>query len=401
MQIVGGTYLERVYEPYWYELFGSGMRAASSISLLSESSCLSTYLSPHDVPIAEWKSNTFGFHINSYERNQSISFTYFHGMSRPNISPNLIQIQHQRPIIINSDECTLRFGMVEGDAVVKGKVVVYDPQSAFHPTLFHDNGSISKNRLAIVLNASEALWLSQESSVRSAGKKLVSNHAVDVAVIKLGPLGCLVFDKDEVTAIYAYKTNQVFPIGSGDVFAAVFAHYWGEKGINSAEAADCASFAAAYYCNSLAVPLPRDFIKERVRFSPAVGTKDGKQVYLAGPFFTTAQRWLIEECFQALQGMKIQAFSPYHQVGMGSGEEIYSRDIEGLKKSHVVLACLDGLDAGTVYEIGYARAEGIPVVVFVQNESEENLKMIAGSGCRIYNDLVTALYQVVWTMMET
>lgn len=399
MKVFGGTYLEHVYEPYWHEIFGSGMRAASVISSLSESTSFSTYLSSDEIHVAEAKSNIFGFHLTTYNRAQPVIFTYFHGLSRPYINPNLIQMQKEQPIDIDVDECALRFGMVEGDVVVRGTTVVYDPQSAFLPVPFHKNGSTA-NRLAIVLNSSEALWLSQERSVESAGEILINNSDVDVVVIKRGPFGCLVFKKKAMTVIHAYKTNQVFPIGSGDVFAAVFTHYWGEKGLDANEAADHASIATAYYCNSQIVPLPKNFKDGQVNFSPVTGSVNGKQVYLAGPFFTTAQRWLIEECYQSLKNFGVNVFSPYHAVGMGSGNEIYSQDMDGLKKSDVVLACLDGLDAGTIYEIGYAKAMGKHVVVFVQNEGEEKLKMVTGSGCRICNDLVTALYEVVWALME-
>lgn len=400
MKIFGGTYLEYIYEPYWHEMFGSGMRAASVISSLSAPEIgLSTYLSSDEVYLAEVKSNIHGFHLSTYNRAKPISFEYFHGLSRPYISPNLIQMQKENTIDVDVDECFLRFGMVEGDVVVRGATVIYDPQSMFLPIPFHENGSTA-NRLAIVLNSAEALWLSQKRSVESAGETLINNSDVDVVVIKRGPFGCLVFKKKETTVINAYKTKHVFPIGSGDVFAAVFAHYWGEKELDANEAADNASIATAYYCNSQIAPLPKNFKEEQVNFSPVTGSVNGKQAYLAGPFFTTAQRWLMEECYQLLRNSGVNVFSPYHAVGMGSGNDVYPQDIDGLNKSDIVFACLDGLDAGTVYEIGYAKSMGKHVIVFVQNESEENLKMITGSGCLICNDLVTALYEVIWALME-
>ncbi|MDD5169681.1 MAG: hypothetical protein PHN75_12745, partial [Syntrophales bacterium] len=61
MKVFGGTYLERVYEPYWHELFGSGMRAAAMMSSLSETVRLSTYLSSDEIPVAEAKSEILGF----------------------------------------------------------------------------------------------------------------------------------------------------------------------------------------------------------------------------------------------------------------------------------------------------------------------------------------------------
>jgi nucleoside 2-deoxyribosyltransferase len=49
-----------------------------------------------------------------------------------------------------------------------------------------------------------------------------------------------------------------------------------------------------------------------------------------------------------------------------------------------------------VFEIGYARALGKPVVVFAQNVSEESLKMLEGTECDICDDFVTAIYRTAW-----
>ena len=61
-----------------------------------------------------------------------------------------------------------------------------------------------------------------------------------------------------------------------------------------------------------------------------------------------------------------------------------------------MFAITDGLDAGTVYEIGYARAKGKPVVVYCENETVNDKKMMQGSGCRLCNDFVSAVYETLW-----
>ncbi len=99
-----------------------------------------------------------------------------------------------------------------------------------------------------------------------------------------------------------------------------------------------------------------------------------------------------EEGLHALRSTGIDVFSPYHDVGRGSANDIYIPDINGIQDSCVLLAYLDGLDPGTLYEIGYAKALGKPVVVFVQNEDEGDLKMITGAGC------TTAVWPIIcWT----
>lgn len=73
-------------------------------------------------------------------------------------------------------------------------------------------------------------------------------------------------------------------------------------------------------------------------------------------------------------------------------------DLAGLDDCQVVLAILNGSDTGTVFEVGYAVAKGIPVVGLAQNMRPEDLKMAIGSGCTIVGDLASAIYQAVWAL---
>ncbi|MNG23475.1 Nucleoside 2-deoxyribosyltransferase [compost metagenome] len=72
------------------------------------------------------------------------------------------------------------------------------------------------------------------------------------------------------------------------------------------------------------------------------------------------------------------------------------KDLVAIRACDLVFAIGDGLDSGTIYEIGYARALNKPVVVYAENESEENMKMMEGSGCILSKDYVTAIYKAVW-----
>lgn len=90
-------------------------------------------------------------------------------------------------------------------------------------------------------------------------------------------------------------------------------------------------------------------------------------------------------------------FSPYHDVGHGSAEDVVPLDLEGINDADLIFAVGDGMDPGTVYEIGYARAKGKPVVVYCENESDENKKMMGGSDCLLCDDYVSSIYQTLWT----
>ena len=94
--------------------------------------------------------------------------------------------------------------------------------------------------------------------------------------------------------------------------------------------------------------------------------------------------------------MGVPVFSPYHDVGEGKAEDVAPKDIEKLRDCSCVFAIVDGLDSGTLFEIGYAVAIGKKVVAYVENETEGSLKMLAGTGCDIEKDFTTAIYKTCW-----
>ncbi|MDO8473396.1 MAG: PfkB family carbohydrate kinase [Dehalococcoidia bacterium] len=288
----------------------------------------------------------------------------------------------------------LRFGMMEGTAKVKGDRVVYDPQSALDPRPFKENGS-SAARLAFLVNGYELEKMTGTQDY-TIGAELLLREGADIVVVKRGSLGCLVVMADGTAHVPAYKSDFVWGIGSGDVFAAAFAHFWAEKGISPDKAADLSSRATALYCGSMSLSLPSQNDLQSSHLHPIGSLTGRRRVYLAGPFFNLTQRWLVEEARNHLLAQGMDVFSPLHDIGSGPAETVVSADLEGLHGCDRVLALVDGGDVGTIFEIGYARAKHIPVVAFAQNTSEGDLKMLSGSGCIIVNDFVTAIYHTSW-----
>ncbi|RII26350.1 MAG: nucleoside 2-deoxyribosyltransferase [Geobacter sp.] len=405
ISIAGGAYKEFCISPEWKYLYGSGLRAAAAISALCSDVFLHTYVDTTSLDQVCSLADAFGITVKPQISPKTISFKYFHGLSVPAITPPLHAIAKQESLLVN-DNVVLRFGMLDGDAVVHGNKVVYDPQAAEQVAPFHYNGSTAQ-QLAIVANMRECRMLTGKDDFLEIVKELFSSHACDVAVIKRGSLGTCVVTKDNsdyIETIQAFKTDRVWPIGSGDIFSAVFSYYWGVQNCDPVTAAKNASLATATYCSSQVLPIPADFTMNTAKLSPIVpkvkADADKKLIYLAGPFFNLSQRWLVEEARNSLihQGMRV--FSPLHDVGRGTGRDIAPADLKGLNESAVVLALVDGLDTGTIFEIGYARANNIPVICFVQAEKEEDLKMMVGSECKVVNDFTTAIYQTAWTFLE-
>ncbi|HWX23329.1 MAG TPA: PfkB family carbohydrate kinase [Candidatus Binatia bacterium] len=394
IHVVGGSYLELCREPHYYELFGSGLRASLALASLRARVRFSTFIGSARKPVLEAKSR--GIPIEATEVAETVIFSYLHPLSKPAIEPdNYVRAcsQKQREIVVRAAK-VLRFGMVEGSAKVAARMATYDPQAPSDPRPFGENGSTAE-RLAVVANKTEAGRLTGEKTPERACKSILREGA-EVAVVKCGTDGCVIATSRGIAKVPAYRTARVWPIGSGDVFTALFAHGWMELGLQPVQAAERASRGTSHYVETLVFPSRSEVDKRGLRPLRRLPARRHKQVYLAGPFFNLPQRWLIEEFMQALVGAGVSVFSPLHMVGRGGPEVVYEADMKGLRECGVILACLDGLDSGTIYEVGYAHCLGKKVIAFVTAERKEDLKMIIGGKSEMTSDFATALYLTVW-----
>ncbi len=89
-------------------------------------------------------------------------------------------------------------------------------------------------------------------------------------------------------------------------------------------------------------------------------------IYLAGPLFTTAEKdFNIRLAHEIKKRTGLPVFLPQSECGTFSGaEEIFRACLDGINRSKLLVAILDGPDAdsGTCFEAGYAFAKGIPVI---------------------------------------
>jgi len=395
LSIVGGIYVERCIQPLWDAVYGSAGRAAHAVrSLISGRISLYSYVGDSVKAQAEHMASDCDAILVAFATGQSISFDYLHPMSTPIIRPSPKRTGSQEPIAVRG-EVVLRFGMLEGDGLVDADVAIYDPQSAFGAVSFEQNGSRA-GRLAVIMNRGEAQHMTGDADPATAASRLIGRGPAEVVVVKMGGNGAILATKQGASIIPAYRSSRVWKIGSGDVFSATFAALWGCQNLDPREAADLASRAVAYYCDTRTLPVPpiADLRAERREsVAPTRGT-----VYLAGPFFDLAQRWFVEEARLQLSTLGASVFSPVHEVGPGPASIVGPADIAGLERSDAVFAILNGLDTGTVFEVGYAVKKGIPVVCLAQNLGSEDLKMIEGTGCEIVDDFVSALYRTIWRL---
>lgn len=223
----------------------------------------------------------------------------------------------------------------------------------------------------------------------------------EAVIVRCGARGFLVVDEHGPLWSNASPTPLVWSLGTGDVFSAVLAKTWFD-GATVGEAAAIASTCTAWWSSTKNPDIPADLLQGGSIFDhfgiprPQLFANAFRpRIYLAGPFFSAAERWLVELAKGVLSGLGGVPWSPFHQVGTG-GMEVAEKDINGLRECDVVFALLDGYDPGTVYELGWAHALGIPVVAHSSQVNDEANKMIIGMGGELHSDLTSALYRAVW-----
>lgn len=398
LTVVGGVYRERCMRPNWDEFFGSAGRAASAVCKLGGKVTLHCHLGVDAQEVINARRVDEGFELVGSPTPQGVDFYYEHGLARPRIQiPN-----DNLPALRIQGENVLRYGMLESTAIVEADYVVFDPQNVDEPESFHQNGSTA-NHLALVLNRYEARALLDGDPVMPlnvVAEKLAKQECAEVVIIKCGPRGAFVWHAGKTTIVPAYETPRVWKIGSGDQFAANFAYAWMDEQRDPVDAAYLASRATAFYCQHLGFPTKNEldqYAPSPILISERFAAGYRPRVYLAGPFFTLAQLWVVEQGLHCLRDMGLDVFSPYHDVGPGNADIVVPKDIDGIRDCDLMLAIMDGADPGTVFEVGYAHCEGMPVVVYAENETAENCKMMIGSGCFMRDDFVSAIYQTVWT----
>lgn len=283
--------------------------------------------------------------------------------------------------------------MIECDCSIEGEYVVYDPQNHVG---FKQTKSKAKH-LALILNKNEARMLSNYVSddIEFLGKYLLKIEEAEVVVIKNGAKGAKVFFEDTSKTIPVYESNFVWPIGSGDIFSAVFAWKWIIEKCSPEESALYASKYTADYCNSQSIPL--SIIPQKFK---GLELTNRKKIYIAGPFFTIADRFLVNEIHSILMSFDVDVFSPYHDAGLSlnkqDSDELIKKDLESLESCDVVLAIISGNDPGTIFEVGYAKALKKKIIVFFENYKENDLFMFEGTNCELVTDLSTAIYKSTW-----
>lgn len=383
MHIAGGLYRETCCLPKWDAMFGSGGRAAAAASKLSSGNVLHTYSEPSENEhLHSLKSLGVDVRVSSHPT--SIVFAYFHPLSRPHTQPPPDHIVRQQPIHVKGD-VVLRFGFLEGEAIVDADRAVYDPQTWRNPTPFRANGSRA-NELAIVLNELEVKSASRLVELNLAAQKVIEDQQAELVVVKRGIWGATVYERSGVVShIPVYRSSRVFKIGTGDVFSAIFAHFWAEKKLTPAEAADLASRSVAQYCSTGNLPIEPDGLDQ---FVPIHCGTSGT-VLLLGEIGSLGQRYTMEEARFVLK-----------DLGVNVCCSALADEMIGSPTAILILA--DGADAKTISSIKSEVLTDLPTVVLQEKgvRCDELLKVLSLAKISVVDDFTTAIYSAAWAALE-
>ncbi len=375
MHIVGGLYRELCDVPAWDCTLGSGGRAALAASSLVTGVELTAYASAADAAsIKTLQMHGITTHLSS--RPSPIVFAYFHPLSSPHIEPPRGMINQQKPLSVTADT-VLRFGLIEGDAVIRANRAIYDPQTWRNPPAFSANGSTA-NELALVLNELEARQSSGCDDLELAAKHLMVMQGASVVVIKQGARGASVYEASgKFSKVPAYRSSSVFKIGTGDVFTAVFAVYWA-RGLSTPEvAADLASRSVSIYCDTRAFEFDESALMRR----QPVSSELGSAVRIEGNVQSLGQRYVMEEARFALQ-----------ELGIGVVNPMFSSDTLDLS-ADAILLINDDLSSEALVRLADDSARLTPVIAF--NDRAE-ASSYAFTATEITNDFATAIYLAAW-----
>jgi nucleoside 2-deoxyribosyltransferase len=412
MIVVGGTYDEIVVEPESHDLMGSGMRAAAALTLRDRRPEFLTALDSEVQEEAGFVAEALGVDLKpSAQRDERVQFRYLTPISTPAVngpSSRLVDGEQLKAV----DETVLLFGLIEaptGGVKVESDILVFDPQRPRDADPLHLDGLDARRRF-VVANTTEMGKLGRRpgasnreaTSLRDAAATLLTTRdGIEGVVTKRGAAGSLVSWVADGEVLHhvvgAHPTARVWPVGSGDTFSAGLAHAL-DSGASLVEAAELGSAAAAHWCATRNPAVPRKILDGDYSDVPRAAAEGTGTVYLAGPFFTVAERWLIETVKDYLEALGVNVWSPVHEVGHG-GDDVAEQDLDGLRQCDAVLALLDHSDPGTIFEVGWAVRSGYPIVGFASSLNPDGAKMMAGTTVELHRDLSTACYRAAWAAM--
>jgi len=110
-----------------------------------------------------------------------------------------------------------------------------------------------------------------------------------------------------------------------------------------------------------------------------------KSVYIAAPFFTPEQSAVVDRIEKTLNQFGVSYFSPRREClcepncSAEKRRRAFEGNLVGVEEAKVVLAWIEGYDAGTMFEVGYAfRAQQTVAAMMFGENPKVNLMLAEG-----------------------
>ena len=222
------------------------------------------------------------------------------------------------------------------------------------------------------------------------------------AVIKCGALGALVFTAGGIVeGVPAFATEEVLPIGSGDVFTAAFAAQYLEHGDLSTAALAASRRTAAYVWKSQLGPFDLGDLARRITCPTLRSVQDPPIVYVAGSFENPEQRWSVNTISKGIDDIGGRSLAPLRDFGPKKEPSVTAQqDLDALDACDSLVLLADVARTGPFFEAGWASRIGLPVVVVSSDNDKGRYTMLRGTGACVVDDLSTAVYKAVWAAID-
>ena len=392
--VVGGTYRETCSEPDVDRVLGSGVRGAAVLGAKAE--YLVTVACEQDLQACG--AAIVGKRVIRIPRHGTIQFAYDTPLSPPRLlidpSDRFVEVPP-----IQADNAVV-FGMVEARPIVRAQRAVVDPQ---HSLKLDDFGStIQTDELVVVANRRETYKLTGDWNLRSAAQLILGRTGAIALVVKCGAQGALVFTPDNRwQGVPAYATEEVAPIGSGDVFTAALAAHYLEHGDLVASAHAASKRTAAYVWKSQLRPLELGDLALPVETPSLRSVQEPPMVYVAGSFENPEQRWSVNTIASGIDDICGRSLSPLRDFGpKGDPRVTAQKDLDALDACDAVVLLADVARTGPFFEAGWATRIGLPVIVISTDQDKSRFTMLRGTDATFVSDFATAAYRAVWAAID-
>lgn len=135
--------------------------------------------------------------------------------------------------------------------------------------------------------------------------------------------------------------------------------------------------------------------------------------YLAAGWFNPEQKQQMEEVYRVLLDFRLKGeidfFAPFYDGIVLKGKtdpdwrkkmkEVWDLDIQKVKESDLIIGCTQDHDVGTIFELGYASANNIPILCYNSNP-ELGLNVMLSQEARGFIKSPNMLYEAINSFLK-